>query len=216
MALHEIRKLNRTVKQTAERLCRIHSPENPDNADKGLVQIWKSSELMSAQFEILEILANESLATLPLNSQIELYRIVDKCVRIYRPADAPWRIQMQASHGFDAKIAACDKTFSIIPTVLIENALKYSIPGSPILVDIYTDHGKCVLSVANQVAGQKQLGDSVFEKGVRATASGEGTGHGLYLAQLVAKQHGSRIKLTCRPEIGGETRCFFSVRFNQV
>ena len=78
MALHEIRKLNRNVKQTAERLCRAESPNSPELASKDLVQIWKSAEIMSQQFEIIEMLANESLTDLPLNSTIEVYRIFDK------------------------------------------------------------------------------------------------------------------------------------------
>src|SRR5207249_3597738 len=64
-ALHEIRKLNRTVKQEAERLCLSESPNNPAAANPQFVKIWKSSELMSVQFEVIELLANETLFTLP-------------------------------------------------------------------------------------------------------------------------------------------------------
>src|SRR5258708_6369598 len=51
-ALHEIRKLNRTVKQSSERLCLKDSPLDPERADPQLVAIWKSSEIMSLQFDV--------------------------------------------------------------------------------------------------------------------------------------------------------------------
>jgi signal transduction histidine kinase len=212
MALHEIRKLNRTVKQTAERLCRAERPDDPELANTDLVQIWKSADLMSTQFDIIELLANESLTQLPINSTIELYRIVDKCVRIYRPADAHHRLQLRTAPGFTGRIAACDKTFAIIPTVLIENALKYAIKDTSIVVDVYTDSGQYALSVSNDAVENKLLNDQIFEKGRRA-AGGDGSGHGLYLAQLVAKQHHARIKLSVRSEGIGIVRCAFTVKF---
>lgn len=85
MALHEIRKLNRAIKQTAERKCIQENPKDPDLANPEFVHIWKTSEIMSQQFNIIEILANENLTKLPLKTDASLYRIFDKCVHIYRP-----------------------------------------------------------------------------------------------------------------------------------
>ena len=98
MALHEIRKLNRRVKQTAERLCTRDSPRDADRATPDFVTILKTSELMSRQFDVIEILANEELARLPRNSTGELYRVFDKCVRIY--GDRATRIVLDAPPNF--------------------------------------------------------------------------------------------------------------------
>lgn len=213
MALHEIRKLNRTVKQTAERLCRRENTASPELASRELVQIWKSAEIMSQQFDIIEMLANESLTELPLNSIIEVYRIFDKCARIYNSVNGNARIVLRSSHEILGGIEACDKTFPIIPTVLIENALKYGKPNRSIDVYIHRADNECVIEVSNVADWNPLLDNSIFEKGKRATQGKEGSGHGLYLAQLVANQHGSTITLDVKPKSTDESLVTFAIRF---
>lgn len=216
MALHEIRKLNRTVKQTAERLCCKENSSHPEMALKPLVDIWKSAELMSSQFEIIEMLANESLADLPLKSKIEVYRIFDKCARIYDVVEKQSVIALNAPPGFSGKIEACDKTFPIIPTVLIENALKYRKPNNNVDVHIFSESNECVVTVGNVAEFNPDLDDSVFGKGARATVTKEGSGNGLYLAQLVARQHGSSITLDVQKKSDSKMYVKFEVRFPLV
>ncbi|MFO0821041.1 MAG: hypothetical protein U1A77_24055 [Pirellulales bacterium] len=145
VALHEIRKLNRTVKQAAERLC-----SRTENPDAELVKIWKSADMMSQQFDVIEVLANESLMQLPVSSECDLYPLFDKCVRIYTPVDAPGRITLRAfPYGYSGPVMACDKTIMILPTVLIENALKYATQRDSINVTIERRSGWIVVRVRN-------------------------------------------------------------------
>jgi signal transduction histidine kinase len=212
MALHEIRKLNRSVKQTAERLCLKEHPEDPQASNPDLVRIWKTSELMSQQFDIIEILANESLASLPLNSRFNLYKLVDKCVRIYRPG-SDRRIALTAPHPYSPEIQACDKTVAIIPTVLIENALRYSLPGTEVTVSLRPAEGQCLLEVSDLTAANPDLTPKVFGRGVRASPDTEGSGTGLYVAQLVARQHGSEITMRLDQASAGVVKCTFAMPF---
>jgi light-regulated signal transduction histidine kinase (bacteriophytochrome) len=214
VALHEIRKLNRNVKQSAERLCIRENRESPELADVDLVNIWKSAEIMSTQFEVIELVANEGLAVLPLKSEIEVYRIFDKCTRIYRPRENPGRISIYAPYGFDKRIKACDKTFPMIPTVLIENALKYSPDDSDVRVRFDSLNGKCRVSISNVADSNAKLGPGIFLKGYRGSHDVEGSGNGLYVAQLVAKQHGSEITVSTF-ERGGKSICVFAVEFRE-
>lgn len=215
LALHEIRKLNRTVKQGAERLARRESPSDPDLASPNIVQIWKASDLMSQHFDVLEILANEKLAELPLNTQADMYRMFDKCARIYRPYDEPQRINLSAPPGFRGLVDACDKTFSIIPTVLLQNAIKYSLPKTPVAVKFEPepDGTAFTVSVSNVAPPQVKLDESVFRRGVRGTQDKEGSGLGLYVAQLVARQHGTLLTVNTNQISAQATLCTFSVRF---
>lgn len=197
MALHEIRKFNRTIKQTAERLCKKASPDDPDRAPKELVTIYKTSELMSNEYDVIEILADASQANLPLNTVSELYRIFDKCVKIYNAIAGGRRILLRAPSNYFPRIAANDKTLHILPSVFIENALKYSKPGSDVRIslepDSYDEH--CIVTVINDSEGQQQLDDRVFQRGFRANSLRDGSGNGLYVAQLIAKQHGTQIRV---------------------
>jgi hypothetical protein len=215
MALHEIRKLNGQVKQTAERLCQLESPHDPDGATPGLVKILKTSELMSRQFDVIEILANEELATLPLNSLSDIYKIFDKCARIYRTASK--RISLESTGGFSPRMEVCDKTFPIIPSVLIENALKYSAAESDVRITIAPLGEKgALVEVSNVAALKGPLTDAVFERGYRGRTDTDGSGNGLYVAQLVAKQHSTEIGLSTSELHGGRTRVSFQVLFRTI
>lgn len=212
MALHEIRKLNRTVKQTAEGLCLNESPDAPDNADPRIVRIWKASELMSSQFDIIEILANESVAQLPLNMDMDVYRIFDKCVRIFRPsASGTISISTQATETL--RIRACDKTFPIIPTVLIGNAIKYSLRGTPIHVEVRPTARGCAVRVENTTVENAGLTQDIFKRGVRASSDTDGSGNGLYVARLVATQHSASISMDTKQLAGRHVHVTFEVLF---
>lgn len=212
IALHEIRKLNGKVKQTAERLCMKESPHDIDAASPELVRILKTSELMSYQFEVLELLANEGLASLPVNTRCELYRIFDKCARIYQPEGSRDRISIRAPHGFSRVAVVCDKTFPIIPTVLIENAIKYSVPDSRTEVDLRPEGDACIISVSSVARGDIQLTPAIFGRGIRGTSGVEGSGNGLYLAQLIANQHKTEIVLSTVPWGGNRQKVTFTLR----
>lgn len=201
MALHEIRKFNRTIKQNAERLCKQASPDNVDHAPKEMLNIYKTAELMSNEYDVIEILADASQATLPVNTVSEIYKMFDKCVKIYNAVAGGRKIILRASGNYSPRVAASDKTLHIIPSVLIENALKYSLPGSDIRINIdpdETDGQRCIVTVTNDSPGNQELDDRVFQRGVRFSSTGDGSGNGLYVAQLIANQHKTRITINSK------------------
>ena len=166
MALHEIRKLNRSVKQNAERYCKSLRPDDPDAADKEIVHIKKCAELMSAQFDAIELLANESLSELPLANTINVYKIFDKVVRIHN-LDSDRRITLRGQYDASPTINACDKTFPIIPSVLVSNCQRYSVPSTEINVDVRQDSKHCYVTVMNTARDIPGLNDSIFNKATR-------------------------------------------------
>lgn len=214
MALHEIRKLNRSVKQTAERVCIQENPQDPTRANPHWVRVWKSAELMSNQFDVIELLANEDLSTLPLNSTIEIYKLFDKCARIYSQEDG--KVRLQGEWAYCPETRVCDKTFPIIATVLIQNALKYSVKGSEIIVTIRPDGDDCVVKVSNLARDRQRLDNSVFLRGTRLSSDADGSGNGLFLAQLVARQHGTKISLSSSAAENGRILYTFAVRFRTI
>lgn len=218
MALHEIRKLNRTVKHTAERLCA--QIDDFDNSIKEQVEsIFKAAELMSGQFDVLELIANEDLANLPCATVSEPFRVFDKLARIYRQGNTLSNIRL-VCQSYYPKVLVCDKTFPILASVLLSNATKYSLAGTEITVDFLPLAGspnrvKIVISnIANDHPG---LDRRIFEKGYRVAQDSDGTGKGLYLAQLVAKQHESQLKFTKEKLSDDPTRvrCTFTMVLNE-
>jgi len=216
-ALHEIRKYNRTIKQEAERMCMEQSPNDPDKADSRLVSIFKGAELMTLQFEVLELIANQSLVALPMNCTSEIYKIFDKCVRILQGTEMALKKDITLKIEGDSSIAKVnDKTFHIIATVLLENAIKYSVPQTEIIVRLrQLSPERCEVAV-NNIAPHIKVLPNIFEKGVRGSNDGTGMGYGLFLAQQVAKQHSTEIKYKALRFSESKDSYIFSLELNTI
>lgn len=214
MALHEIRKLNRRIKQTAERICTSQNPDEPSQSDTELVQIWKTSEIMSQQFDIIEILAGRTLTDLPVDKIIEVHKIILKCVKIYDPINTG-KFKISCLPTYHPKILACNKTFPIILTVLIENAIKYSLESTPVHIKITRSSENCDISVSN-ISEYTHIDNSIFNRGIRGKTDKDGSGIGLYVAQLVAKQHNSFITVETLHLHNNKMLCTFKVGFKVI
>jgi two-component system sensor histidine kinase KdpD len=89
---------------------------------------------------------------------------------------------------------------------LLDNADRYSPPGSPITVLARLEQESVVVSVADCGPGVKAEEQSrIFEKfyrGKHSTRFGEGTGMGLSIAKEIIEAHGGKITVSARPEGG--------------
>ncbi|MFD2137438.1 sensor histidine kinase [Novosphingobium resinovorum] len=81
---------------------------------------------------------------------------------------------------------------------LLENAIRYTAPGSSIRVTLGRGHGRAVLTVTDDgpgiPAGQRDVLTQRFTRGDRSRAS-PGYGLGLNLARAVAEVHGGHLSL---------------------
>ncbi len=79
---------------------------------------------------------------------------------------------------------------------MLDNALKYSPPQSPIQFCIVQreDLLGTSFTVTSQLAGTDFLDEAIFARGERgAGAEGRGSGLGLYLVKKVAEAHGGSV-----------------------
>ena len=83
---------------------------------------------------------------------------------------------------------------------LLDNALKYSPPGSPLTISARAGEGRIVVSVADRGSGiddQEQM--RIFDKFFRAREHRfrvPGTGMGLAIAKGIVEAHGGKIWVT--------------------
>ena len=90
---------------------------------------------------------------------------------------------------------------------LLENAVKYSPEGAPIILAIDKRDGKLQIEVSDQGYGIPDAEkEAVFEKfyriGNEETRQATGTGLGLYIVQQVGKAHGGTIKISDNKTVG--------------
>ncbi len=102
-----------------------------------------------------------------------------------------------------------DADFDFVQQVLkqlLDNALKYSPPGSPLTISARSGDGRIVVSIADRGSGieeQEQL--LIFDKFYRAREHRfrvPGTGMGLAIAKGIVEAHGGRIWVTSEPGQG--------------
>jgi signal transduction histidine kinase len=96
---------------------------------------------------------------------------------------------------------------------LIENALKYSLPRAQIVIKFESSDKYCTIRVSNETELEKPIDSSILMKGIRGSHQTEGSGMGLYLAQIVARQHNTQIEVSCVKLFEKRYRCTFSIRF---
>lgn len=185
-AFHELRKLNGAIKQRAEIMMR------EDGETEATLTMYSSAELISNNLDLLDAITNpDALFNLPTNNTIILWDLAYKCKKVYQRKAEQAGLDIWVE-GPRVCIEGSKKSFPTILTVLIDNAIKYSIPRGKI--DILMEvKGKVVRIRVTNATKYKIDPKACFEKGNRQVDVIEGSGHGLYIAQLIATQHRSRI-----------------------
>lgn len=194
-ALHELRKLNAIVKASAEKL------SEQDAQSQEIRDLAGAAELMSNIFEVVEALANvDGLKQLKRDEYIAAYDLAFKAKKIYQVRARLKPIHISVNGDHEVGILGSKKTFPIVLTVLLENAIKYGRRDSTINIEVRRDGLDCVLEVSNRTDYVIDPA-SCFDRGVRfGDGSSEGSGLGLYLAREVVASHGGNI----RCEISGD------------
>ena len=89
-------------------------------------------------------------------------------------------------------------------TILVDNAVRHSLPGSTVEVQVRSAAGAAVLQVSDHGPGIKPEDLArIFERFWRAdNAPAGGTGLGLAIAKWIVEQHGGQIAAANSPEGG--------------
>jgi signal transduction histidine kinase len=186
-AFHELRKLNGAVLQHAER----EIEERGES--RSLLSIKSAAELMRNNFDILEALSNiEGMRVLPSDATINVFDLVFKMKRVLQEKAGDRGIHIIVN-GVRAIIRGSQKSFPIVPAVLLENAIKYGRAGQAIRADIAAKSNQAVLTVENESDTFIDT-DRCFERGARFSDTVEGGGFGLFLAKEIVQCHKGTIR----------------------
>lgn len=187
-AFHELRKLNGAVLQHAER------EESVRGQSSSLTTIMSAAELMRNNFDILEALSNiEGIKQLPNDWTINTFDLFYKMKRVYQEKATQKNMTVFLIGKCSPIIQGSQKSFPIVPAVLLENAIKYGTKGSHIRIEVSVQNGIANFSVENESTEQIDC-EKCFERGTRFSNENEGGGFGLFLAKEVVECHKGKIR----------------------
>jgi len=204
--LHDPIRLAKQVNTIANRLVQIHShgatlDQQIANASVELKTLVKASDLLSDAFDLLTIYFNPNAATFGRRGAISPHGLITKLISIFRIDDggvtrSSARIFMNGSCYRNIFVF---ESFKLIPFALLSNAVKYSLQGNiEVVVDDRRGHVEfAVTSVGPPIDDDER--EKIFQRKGRgrwAERVVDGRGVGLYLAQIIARAHGTAISVS--------------------
>jgi signal transduction histidine kinase len=135
--------------------------------------------------------------------------LVEHCIDAVRAGDVISSITFE--NGRVGKVYADQERIQQVCLNLLSNALKFSGPGSPIIVRTWRENGRAGFSVKDYGAGiPESMIETVFEPFVqlkqRTAAGHSGLGLGLYISAGIIHRHGGEIGAQSKP---GEGALFY-------
>jgi len=132
---------------------------------------------------------------------------------VNRFPNRPWNITMEP----DLYISGDPLLMQILVNNLIDNAVKYSPPGSPITIHLKKEGDQGILELIDEGAGipkkeQKRIFQKFYRVGNEDTRIAQGTGLGLYLGRKITRDHKMRLQVSDNKPKG----TIFTVHFNLI
>ena len=156
---------------------------------------------------------DEGGAARPEAAELELSQLIeDAAAQFAEPAEAAGLgLKTEIEPGL--KLRGVPETVTELAGILLDNAVKYSAPGSVISLRLVREGGRSVLSVRNRCEERPREPERLFDRFYRGdaarTQSSGGSGLGLAIARALAENlHGS-----LSVETPGETDLEFVARF---
>ena len=194
-AAHELRTPLALMQMQMELFSLEHPGANPETADF-LKLLQEQTERMSQMTKTL--LEMSELRSVPCNDRIELAPLVDEVFADLAPLAEQREIALECAG--DAEIIGSDTLLYRLVFNLVENALRYSRPGTAVSVSIDEEANRVLLRVRDRGAGiPVQYRESIFQPFFRVDKSRSreygGVGLGLSLVWEIAALHSGTVEI---------------------
>jgi signal transduction histidine kinase len=199
--LHELRKLNNQLKKQAFLLNKEvekgkYDFEKITNYSKNVLA---TSQLVSVRLNAYDFTLNPEIIDSQTKTPTVIYKKFEKakhCLSLF----ANEKNIIIVFKGNSKSLDAVFEIFELLPFILLENAIKYSLAGSEIICSFYDD-GSRLKGISIQNIGPKPTAKEIeflTEKGVRSenvVGKIDGTGIGLYIVKLICDFHEYSLKI---------------------
>jgi len=220
--LHDIKTATSLVFRNAEAYIGQLSGENDDekieNSPDSLKSLFKSISLLNTRLTMSSIVSNPESASFGRKRLAPIYKIFDRMCRLFEEIGAKKGIHIIMGGSSFNKVK-CYDSFETLALVLVDNAVKYSLPGEPVTVKAMDSGTGVEVSIESRgpvVAEGDRL--KIFERGIRTIAAKEmvqgGSGLGLFIARTVAEAHNTKIiyqakNISAKNDIGTNVFSFY-------
>ena len=193
MLTHEVRQPLNTAQATLDTISQQlrRGQTKPENIQQTVLKV--QSTINAIVLSISNSILGATLITQGRPSQLHSIDLCDVAQLALFDLDPSQRARIQQK--FEQPVIYADADPIILRLAirnLLENALKYSPSGSPILFEMVTDEKKLalVIRVTNTLNDPSTLSADIFERNKRGVGSlHEGSGLGLYIVREVAELH---------------------------
>ena len=183
----------------------LTQPRNPEEEELLTIANEEADRMNRLVVEVLEMARIEAAKFHPDRSPHSVAEIVSAAVKAQEEALKDRPVELNVPEP----LPAADVDFEFIQQVLkqlLDNAVKYSPPGSRLTISASVAGEKIVISVADRGKGIPEAEQArIFEKFYRGRGSRDavlGTGLGLSIAKGIIEAHGGKIWVTSQPGQG--------------
>jgi K+-sensing histidine kinase KdpD len=166
-----------------------------ENSDSSYKDLYNSLELITSQLRMVDVIINPKSIEFGNKKTINIYRLFEKIKILFGHLSTKKRdINIKLISENYVVDCECYESIEFIPLILLDNALKYSVPESDIEIKFEQHYGviKVIVKNIGPIVSDENK-DKIFDKFVRdksgETFSKEGMGMGLWIAKQVLLAH---------------------------
>jgi len=225
--LHDYRQFVARVRQNINVVLATRYPEQEtmdEKLDAALAPeraIYFSSILMGEKLDVVFMLLNPSCLRPRDIIQFRVHGLMTKYLKIYQSAFEEKGIRVRTEGTSFGMMSSDASIVGVIFQTLLDNALKYSPPQGEVCIRYEETDAFITISISGHgpEIGADEI-DKIFQLFYRgrgaASEASEGVGVGLYLAQCVANELGTRIEVFQGGPTKGRLKwTTFSIRFRR-
>ena len=202
-AAHELRTPLAALKTQAQ--VALRTPEGPER-ERAIGQLVQGVDRASHLVEQLLTLARLDPETSGgLQTGLDLWALASEVVSELTPVALERGIDLGINQGEPTSIRGGPTALAILIRNLLDNAIRYSPPGTRVDVGITREDGAPVLTVTDQGPGiAPEERERVLDRFYRiAGTGGQGSGLGLSIVRRIAELHGASLAFEEGPEGSG-------------
>jgi len=206
---HELRTPLTSIQGYVKTLLRPGTTFTPEQQREFLEAVDRQGDRLRHLIEDLLVVSQlEAKELTPLISTIDVAQLIERVVAELRHRTAGRELDFDVPRGFPQVISDEGKIHQIVSN-FVDNACKYSPPGSPVCIRARREGEGVTISVVDSGAGipagdQDKVFDRFYQVDQTSTREKGGTGLGLYICRHLAQAIGGRVWLGRSDTSGSE------------